>query len=352
VKLGYREDLDIFCAVKVIMKETMAAEAYQGLFERELRVFQQLRHPRVVQLYDLFQDDLNYYIVMEYCPNGELFGHIISSTKIPEDAARLFFKDVMDALGLVHAVGVAHRDIKPENIFIDADGRLKLGDFGLAKYVGESGITGTGCGSPCYTSPEIISGKPYNAKKSDMWSCGVLLFVMVTGQLPWTQRNQVQLFRQIRRGAYSVPDGVGPDCANLIRSLMTVKQDARLDVDGVLAHPWMADVVNQPIAFYETPTVSLRRLDAFLEWDTVEEPLRLPPRTLSFKRGRFQRELRMIAENQKAVQSIQIKAQRTEFFNRGMSTADFGAQKPQLIPPMKIGARIVQPQVAKKIAPK
>jgi serine/threonine protein kinase len=327
VKLGYRADRDVYCAVKIILKSKMQSPEYSGLFERELRVFQQLRHPRVVQLYDLAQDDNFYYIMMEYCPNGELFAHIVSMGKLPEEETRLLFKDVMDALGSVHQLGIAHRDIKPENIFIDNEGMLKLGDFGLARYLTSEGLATTGCGSPCYTAPEVLSGKPYPARKSDMWSCGVLLFTMVTGQLPWTQRNQVQLFRQIRRGAYAIPKTVSAECSDLIRSLMAVNLEKRLDVPGVLAHPWMADVADRGVTFYEKPTVSLRTLDLFLDCDVKEKSVELGKRVASFRMKGFEKEAKRITGGKQSMKALIVPPTRTAFFKAaGLQKETQGAE--------------------------
>jgi serine/threonine protein kinase len=227
VKLAFRQDMRLYCACKIIGKAKMSLSINKHLFEREIRLLQQLCHPRIAQLYDLFQDSLNYYIFVEYCPNGTLFSHIVASHRISEDEARVYFHDLLTAVEFVHRHDITHRDIKPENILLDSNGNIKLSDFGLAKCVGDTPFTNTACGSPSYAAPEIFTGRPYNAKKSDLWSCSVVLYTMVTGALPWTERNQIQLIRQIKPGFYSIPSSVSVQCGNLIRSLMTVSTEER-----------------------------------------------------------------------------------------------------------------------------
>lgn len=257
---------------------------------------QEMRHPRIVHLYDIFADSINYYILMEYCPNGELLSHIVARKKLPECEAKSFFKDILDGVKFMHSFNIAHRDLKPENILIDAEGHAKISDFGLAKYVGPTGITSTSCGSPCYASPEVLSGSKYNAKITDMWSSGVILYAMVTGQLPWTRRNQMQLYQQIRKCHYHVPSYVSPECNNLIKGLICLNPEKRLTVDQALEHPWMLEVSNEIAEWKEVPLVSLRKLDRFFGKEPSEDYIKMPYRPASFgkKKRTFQKEERLL----------------------------------------------------------
>lgn len=284
--------MDIYYACKIIAKQRVEQMRDKTRFEQEIRILQEMRHPRIVQLYGLYKDSLNYYIMMEYCPNGELFSHIFAMKKLTEPDARLFFKNVCDGLAFIHSFNIAHRDLKPENVLIDAEGHAKISDFGLSKYVGTSGITSTICGSPCYAAPEVLSGNPYNAIKSDMWSLGVILYVMVTGQMPWSKRNRAQLFHQIRKGRYHIPPYLSQDCSNLIRALMNLNVESRLNVQGVLAHAFMKETMDELIVCKEVPLVSLRRLDQFFEREESKQIIRMPARPGSFdKRPRDFKEI-------------------------------------------------------------
>jgi serine/threonine protein kinase len=294
VKLAYRHDVSRQYACKIICKDRMSHSLNRHLFEREIRILQQLRHPRIARLYDLFQDSLNYYVVMEYCPNGELFSRITGAERLGEAAARVLFRDLLGAVAYLHGRDVAHRDIKPENILLDAESNVKLSDFGLAKYVGDAGVTATPCGSPSYAAPEVFHGRPYDPKKSDLWSCGVVLFAMVTGRLPWTERNQAQLVQQITRGFYCVPPSVSAPCADLIRALMTVAPDARLGVADALDHAWLQVEPRTASVDGEVPIVSLHKVDAFFERDGSDLEVGTVRRALSQRGRTFAQELRMI----------------------------------------------------------
>jgi serine/threonine protein kinase len=159
---------------------------------------------------------------------------------LAEPDAKHFIRQILEALGFVHSQGVCHRDLKPENILLDEFGRVKISDFGLSRFVRADGLVETPCGSPCYVSPECISGKPYDGRKSDLWSVGVVLFALLTGTLPWTKRNQQQLFDQIRKADFMLPGYLSDQCRNLIQALMTVDCTRRITVEAALRHPWLA----------------------------------------------------------------------------------------------------------------
>lgn len=267
VKLSYNTELKQFFACKIVPRNRINSEDLEERFEIEIRINQQMHHPGVVQIVDLLKDDMNYYIFMEFCPNGELFKYIVDRTRLPEPEAAHFMFQFLDALNYVHSQGVAHRDLKPENLLLDPGGRLKISDFGLSKFVGDSGMVSTPCGSPCYASPECLSGQDYDGRTSDIWSTGVIMFAMVTGQLPWTKRNQTQLFNQIRKGEYTIPSFLSEECSDLLSRLLTVDVSARITVKDALNHPWIknnaeTDNCIDPSNF---TIVSLKKVDAFFE---------------------------------------------------------------------------------------
>ena len=275
VKLAFDEQKKIYMACKIVPKSRLSSPELEERFEIEIKIFQQLSHPGIVTLFDLLKDDLNYYVFMEFCPNGELFQHIVDDGKLSEDEGKIVIYQIFKALDYIHSRGIAHRDLKPENLLLDEEGKVKISDFGLSKYVGNSGIANTPCGSPCYASPECVSGRPYNALTSDIWSSGVILFAMLTGQLPWTKRNQAQLFQQIRRGEYSVPKFLSPQCQDFIRGLMTVDISQRLTIKQAFEHPWMRDVVKSLSATetnIQSPKrfVSTKKVEVFFSSDAAD----------------------------------------------------------------------------------
>lgn len=227
---------------------------------------------------------------MEFCPNGELFSHVVGKGRLNEFEAKIFIRQVLFSLKYVHSLGICHRDLKPENLLLDQSGHVKISDFGLSRFVDQNNLVFTPCGSPCYASPECVSGKPYDGRKSDIWSCGVISYAILTGQLPWTKRNQQQLFEQIKRGEYTIPTFLSENCRSFISGLMTVDGDRRLTIDAAFQHPWFNDSPVPTLSMYDVipPELapippSLRMLDVFFgkddesDSDDVDEaPMSIP----------------------------------------------------------------------------
>jgi serine/threonine protein kinase len=165
-------------------------------------------------------------------------------------------------------MGVTHRDLKPENLLLTQFGHVKISDFGLSRFLGSHGLVSTPCGSPCYASPECLTGLPYDGRTNDCWSVGVILYAMVTGELPWTKRNQQQLFEQIRRGEYTIPTELSQPCRNLIRGLLTVSPALRLTAESALRHPFFRGARANGFGYETGPgIVSLSRVDRFFRAD-------------------------------------------------------------------------------------
>lgn len=268
VNLAYDETKKLYLACKIVPKSRLSTRELEERFQIEIRVFQRLNHPGIVQLYDLLKDDVNYYVFMEFCPNGELFQHIVDKGKLTEDDAKVFVRQLIITLKYIHEKDIVHRDLKPENLLINDKGYIKVSDFGLSKFIRDNELTKTPCGSPCYASPECISGLPYNAKSSDVWSVGVIVYAMLTGQLPWTKRNQAQLFQQIKKGEYSIPKSLTEDCQSFISRLMTVDVDKRMTLEEALEHSWLKmdvsdDEIFSPQRF--STFISCKKVDSFFD---------------------------------------------------------------------------------------
>jgi serine/threonine protein kinase len=270
VKLAFRPDQQRFYACKIIRRKRLKTERELAIFEAEIRILQQLHNPHLVAICDVFKDSLNYYLLMEFCPNGDLFALICKIRRIPEDHARVIIKQILLALEYIHRLDIGHRDIKPENIMIDGSGNARLTDFGLAKYAPDGALTSTGCGSPIYVSPEILSGVPYSPQMSDMWSIGVVLYALVSGQLPWTSTNRQHVFNQIQSASFSIPTTVSQPCSDLIKRLMVAKPAHRLTAKEALEHEWIQACVELPLSEPPPTMLSIRRVDAFFAQDTDE----------------------------------------------------------------------------------
>lgn len=264
VKLAHSPELKQYYACKVIERVRLKRNL-EHRFECEIRVHQQMHHPGIVNLIDVLSDKNFFYVFLEFCPNGELFQHIVDAGKLDEEQAKPIIKQILEAMKYIHQMGVSHRDMKPENLLLDQVGHTKISDFGLSRFLDSDGKATTPCGSPCYASPECISGSPYDGRTSDCWSCGVIMYAMVTGQLPWTKRNQAQLFEQIRRGEYTIPKYLSQTCRSFISSLMCVDYKKRLTAAQALQHPFLAGVTVPIPSMLATnmPIISLKKIDVF-----------------------------------------------------------------------------------------
>lgn len=302
VKLVQHTDTREYFACKVVPKSRIQTTHLHARFEAEIRINQQLHHPGIVEMYDLLSDELNYYIVMEFCPNGELFQYIIDKQHLSESEAQPIFRQILETLEYIHSMGISHRDMKPENLLIDKVGHIKISDFGLSRFLDSNGLVDTPCGSPCYASPECISGKSYDGITTDVWSSGVILYAMLTGQLPWTKRNQTQLFQQIKKGEFTIPSFLSPECTDFLQKLMTVDCKKRITIPQAYEHPWLRETLpilpNMP---YPSSRVSLRMVDVFFGYlvSMIDLPRTVLDRNASSKSLNFKKALRLLKFEQK-----------------------------------------------------
>jgi len=230
---------DLRFACKAVSRELLIKNHMFERFEREVRLLQTFSHPNIVKLYDILYDDNLIYLILEDCPNGELFALISESGKLPEEECKTMFTHIVEGLVYIHSKEVAHRDLKPENILLDANMNPKIADFGLSHQVTTKALLSTPCGSPFYAPPEVISSKPYDGKQCDLWSLGVVLFTMSVGALPWTQQHQTALYKQIIEGEYKIPKSITGNLRDLIHKLMSVNPADRPTALEVLSHPWI-----------------------------------------------------------------------------------------------------------------
>lgn len=276
-------------ACKVMPKSNLTDTNDIERFQREIDSMAFLRHENLVALYDFFQDKDNFFLIMDLCSGGELFDYIIKNDKVSEPTAALIFHQIASAVAYCHSYGVAHRDLKPENILFDHFPYIKVADFGLCGFIQESKMMKTFCGSPCYCAPECLCRVQYDGRLADIWSMGVILYAMVTGEHPWNISNTSIMLRQIISGTYSIPSFVSKDCADLIRKLMCVNSKQRIKMDQILSHPFLkkaskANVVKkmglvvsapslpllQPVSISDL-TTSLRSAHASARGETIDQ---------------------------------------------------------------------------------
>ncbi|KAG7458842.1 hypothetical protein MATL_G00224830 [Megalops atlanticus] len=250
VKLGRHILTGEKVAIKIMEKKDLGDDLPR--VKTEIEAMKNLSHQHVCRLYHVIETATKIFMVLEYCPGGELFDYIIAKDRLSEEETRVFFRQIVSALAYVHSQGYAHRDLKPENLLIDEDHNLKLIDFGLcAKPKGGLGYElKTCCGSPAYAAPELIQGKAYIGSEADVWSMGVLLFALLCGYLPFDDDNCMVLYRKITRGKYDNPHWLSPGSILLLNQMMQVEPKRRLTVRQLLDHPWVMRGYSSPVEWH------------------------------------------------------------------------------------------------------
>ncbi|XP_051223645.1 CBL-interacting protein kinase 5 [Lolium perenne] len=227
-------------AIKVIDKEKVLRVGMIEQIKREISIMRLVRHPNVVQLHEVMASKSKIYFAMEYVRGGELFGRVARG-RLKEDAARKYFQQLIGAVDFCHSRGVYHRDLKPENLLVDEHGNLKVSDFGLSalkECQKQDGLLHTTCGTPAYVAPEIINKKGYDGEKADIWSCGVILFVLLAGYLPFQDSNLMEMYRKISRGDVRYPQWFTSDARKLLPRLLDPNPNTRITMDKLIEHPW------------------------------------------------------------------------------------------------------------------
>ncbi|XP_057318400.1 serine/threonine-protein kinase SIK3-like isoform X2 [Microplitis mediator] len=233
-------------AIKIIDKTKLSEENLAKIF-REVHIMKRLRHPHIIRLYQVMETEKMIYLVTEYAPGGEIFDHLVRNGRMSEPEARRIFKQIVLAVHYLHTHGVVHRDLKAENLLLDADNNIKLADFGFSNEYTPGMPLSTWCGSPPYAAPEIFEGKHYDGPSSDVWSLGVVLYVLVCGALPFDGPTMKSLRSVVISGKFRIPFFMSAECEKLIRHMLVVEPERRLSIRQILAHPWMGgDGVTEP----------------------------------------------------------------------------------------------------------
>lgn len=240
----HRTNSSITYAVKCINRKKLSAEDEAALLD-EVSILKEMKHPHIIRLFDFFEEPNTYYLVMERMRGGELFDRIVAKAYYSEKEARDTCKIVLSAVSYCHDNHVAHRDLKPENLLLLSeveDSQVKIADFGFAKKVHKPNSLSTQCGTPGYVAPEILEGTKYD-ERADMWSVGVILYILLGGYPPFIESTQRDLFRKIRKGEYEFHEEywgtVSRDAKELIRSLLTVDATKRLTARKALKNNWI-----------------------------------------------------------------------------------------------------------------
>ncbi|KAF8721103.1 hypothetical protein HU200_023521 [Digitaria exilis] len=220
-------------AIKVIDKNKILKCGPMDQISREIAVMKLVKHPNIVQLYEVMATKTKIYFVLEYVKGGELFNKV-QRGRLKEDVARKYFQQLISAIDFCHSRGVYHRDLKPENLLVDESRNLKISDFGLSALSDckrQDGLLHTSCGTPAYVAPEVISRKGYDGAKADIWACGVILYVLLAGYLPFHDKNLVDMYKKIYKAELKWPSWFSSDIRKFLRRLLHPNPNAR-------KHPW------------------------------------------------------------------------------------------------------------------
>lgn len=231
-------------AVKIVKRAGLPEDDEKALKD-EMAIMLELDHPHIIKLLDFFEKRDNYYMVVEKVDGGELFDRIVSKVVYNEKEARDLVSILLQAVKYCHDRGIVHRDLKPENLLLVSesdDAVVKVADFGFAqKFMADSGLT-TQCGTPGYVAPEILMRKPYDSAV-DMWSVGVITYILLGGYPPFHDDNQARLFAKIKKGVYSFHDeywlDISAEAKDLIAKMLTVDPDKRITAAEALEHPYL-----------------------------------------------------------------------------------------------------------------
>lgn len=227
-------------AIKVIKKDQVKKEGLMEQIKREIEIMRLVRHPNVVELKEVMATKSRIFFVLEYVKGGELFAKVAKG-KLKEDSARKYFQKLVSSVDFCHSRGVFHRDLKPENLLLDDNGNLKVTDFGLSALAEQSrndGLLHTQCGTPSYVAPEVLRKKGYDGAGADVWSCGVILFVLLTGYLPFQAENVMKMYRKVFKAEYEFPPWVSNDARRLISKLLVADPEKRITIAGIMRNSW------------------------------------------------------------------------------------------------------------------
>eukprot|EP00906_Rhabdomonas_costata_P034237 RCo048200 len=233
-------------AIKILDKKMLVDQNMGVQVQREIAVMLKMKHRNIVEMKECFQTSDKVYIILELVDGGELFDRIKATKKLDEDTARMYFQQLIMGLHYCHKHNIAHRDLKPENLLLNKDNIVKISDFGLANTqratdsgrVSDSMMLKTVCGTPNYVAPEVLMESGYNGFFADMWSAGVILYVMLLGKLPFYDKNMATLFKKIQTGIYDLPETISEGARAMIKKLMCVNTAERYTCADVIKDPW------------------------------------------------------------------------------------------------------------------
>uniref|UniRef100_A0A3Q3AWJ4 Serine/threonine-protein kinase BRSK2 n=1 Tax=Kryptolebias marmoratus TaxID=37003 RepID=A0A3Q3AWJ4_KRYMA len=249
VKLGVHCITGQKVAIKIVNREKLSESVLMKV-EREIAILKLIEHPHVLKLHDVYENNKYLYLVLEHVSGGELFDYLVKKGRLTPKEARKFFRQIISALDFCHSHSICHRDLKPENLLLDEKNNIRIADFGMASLqVGDS-LLETSCG------------------RADVWSCGVILFALLVGALPFDHDNLRQLLEKVKSGVFHMPHFIPPDCQSLLKGMIEVNPEKRLSLEAIQKHSWYLGGRNEPCPEQPPPRrVCVRRILSLTELD-------------------------------------------------------------------------------------
>nr|ALE20551.1 AMPK [Leptinotarsa decemlineata] len=238
VKMGEHQLTKHKVAVKILNRQKIKSLDVVGKIRREIQNLKLFRHPHIIKLYQVISTPTDIFMIMEYVSGGELFDYIVKHGKLHEHEARRFFQQIISGVDYCHRHMIVHRDLKPENLLLDHNMHVKIADFGLSNMMMDGEFLRTSCGSPNYAAPEVISGKLYAGPEVDIWSCGVILYALLCGTLPFDDEHVPTLFRKIKAGIFPIPEYLNKQVVNLLCQMLQIDPMKRASIDDIKKHDW------------------------------------------------------------------------------------------------------------------
>ena len=238
VKLGINKNTGEKVAIKILDKTKIVEKADLERILREMKMLSELDNEHIIKVYQIYENDSHYLIIMEYCEGGELFNYIVEKQRLSENESAYFYYQIIQGVEYIHSQGIAHRDLKPENLLLDKNKKIKIIDFGLSNYFDGVQKLETPCGSPCYASPEMVGGNKYNGFFIDIWATGIILFAMLCGYLPFEDDNNDVLFKQILGGKIEYPNHLSEVSKDLLKKIIETDPEKRIKIEEIKEHPF------------------------------------------------------------------------------------------------------------------
>ena len=239
VKLGINKFTKEKIAIKILRKKEMQREEDKSRLEREINILKKLHHINIIKIFKIEEEQNKCFMIMEYCENRDLFNYIVAHQKLSEEETAYFFYQLINGLDYIHHNNIVHRDLKPENLLLSKGNILKIIDFGIScYYFPKKKLLSTPCGSPHYASPEMVLGNKYSGRKIDIWSCGIIIYVMICGYLPFEAPSSMLLFRKIVECKVDYPDFVSDDAIDIMNKILEVDPYKRINIEQIKKHPF------------------------------------------------------------------------------------------------------------------